>query len=335
MDGRPRWSGRWTAFCALSLASSAAAEPDKAGGPAPEDTAAAVTERAEPIEGAVGEEVIVVTGTRSETPRSGSPVTTEVIDRQRLTESGVQTAAEALALRPGLWLERGIAGTMGISIQGLGPQYSMILVDGARQIGRTDGVIDLDRFGVEDIEQIEIVRGPSSVLYGSDALGGVVNLVSRRPREGVAFDGLVRVDGRLGKELRGRLAGGTRGYAGALVGSYRDGPAIKIDDDGTAVATSLDAYEDAHLTGRGTRRRGEAWRFDVAADYLRRNIEGVDTVIVPGEVGGEDTFAVFDRRNLVETAGGQVIATWSGDRTAVRAEADASLYHDQFLFDQR
>ncbi len=336
-DELPRWSrhpGGWagTFSCALILAASgAAAEPDRSGNETPEAAGAAggaaeVTEQAAPAGGVAGEEVIVVTGTRSESPRAASPVTTEVIDRQRLAESGVQTAAEALALRPGLWLERGIAGTMGISIQGLGPQYSMVLVDGARQIGRTDGVIDLDRFGVEDLEQIEIVRGPSSVLYGSDALGGVVNLVTRRAREGISLDALARIDGRLGHELRGRLAGGARGYAGALVGSYRDGPAIRIDDDGTAIATTFDAYTDAHVTARGTHRRGEAWRFDASADYLRRDLRGVDAA------GGG---AVLDRRNLVETAAAQAIATWSGDRTAVRTEAAASLYRDQFLSDQR
>jgi outer membrane receptor protein involved in Fe transport len=87
--------------------------------------------------------------------------------------------SEALALRPGLWIDRGVAGTTGITLQGLGPRYSLILIDGARQIGRTDGYLDLDRFGVADIEQIEIVRGPSSALYGADALGGVVNLITR------------------------------------------------------------------------------------------------------------------------------------------------------------
>src|SRR5688572_22047435 len=104
MDGRPRRLGGCTGAlcCTLALAASgAAAEPEQGGDGEPE---AGVTKRAE---GAVGEEVIVVTGTRSETPRSGAPVTTEVIDRQRLVESGVQTAAEALALRPGLWLDRG------------------------------------------------------------------------------------------------------------------------------------------------------------------------------------------------------------------------------------
>ena len=308
------------AFCALVLAAPGASAEGEGDG---------IGEEVAPVEGTgdgIGEEVIVVTGTRSETARAASPVTTEVIDRQRLVESGAQTAAEALALRPGLWLDRGVAGTVGISIQGLGPQYTTILVDGARQIGRTDGVLDLDRFGVEDLEQIEIVRGPSSVLYGSDALGGVVNLVTRRPRDGISVDALARVDGRLGYEMRGRIAGGARGYAGALVGSFRDGPAIRVDDDGTAVATTFDGYTDAHVTGRASHRRGDAWRLDAAADYLRRDLRGVDAA-----AGG----AVLDRRNLIETAAGQAIASWSGDRTALRIEADGSLYRDQFLSDQR
>src|SRR5262249_27695478 len=84
-----------------------------------------------------------------------------------------------------------------------------------RQVGRTDGVLDLDRFGVEDIEQIEILRGPSSALYGSDALAGVVNIVTRRPRDGVALDALTRLDSRLGTDTRARLSLGHRGLAGA------------------------------------------------------------------------------------------------------------------------
>jgi outer membrane receptor for ferrienterochelin and colicins len=269
-------------------------------------------------------EIIVVTATRSETPRQASPVTTEVIERQRLEESGAQTAAEALALRPGLWVDRGVAGTNGLSMQGLGPQYSLILVDGARQIGRTDGVLDLDRFAVEDLEQIEIVRGPSSVLYGSDALGGVVNLVTRTPRDGLAVDALARIDGKLGHEARGRIAGGGRGYGGTLVASYRNAPAITLDD-ATGV-TAFDAYEDRHVTGRVTLRRSEAWRLEAGADYLRRDLRGVNASATGGR---------FDRRNLVENVATMFRANWSAVRTAVRIEADASMYRDQFLSDQR
>lgn len=273
----------------------------------------------------VSEEIIVVTGTRSETPRQASPVTTEVIDRQRLVESGVQTVSEALAMRPGLWISRGVAGTTGLTMQGLGPQYTLVLVDGARQIGRTDGVLDLDRFVVEDIEQIEIVRGPSSVLYGSDALGGVVNFVTRTPRDGLAIDALARVDGRRGYEARGRVAGGRDGYTGMIVGTYREAPAITLEDDRSG-GTTFDAYEDGHVTGRVIHRRGDNWRFDAGADYLRRDLRGVET---------SGTGAIFDRRNLVENASMRAGARWHGVRTAFRLEADASMYRDQFLSDQR
>lgn len=269
-------------------------------------------------------EIIVVTGTRSEAPLAASPVITEVIDRKRLEESGVQTVSEALAMRPGLFVDRGVAGTTGLTIQGLGPQYSMILVDGARQIGRTDGYLDLDRFGIADIEQIEIVRGPTSALYGADALGGVVNLITRKPARGFAVDLAGRIDGRMASEARARITGGRGAIAATLSGEFRDGPAIRRDHD--SVATTIDGYQDRHIDSRVTRTQGEHWRFDSSADYLYRDLRGVDA---------QATGATFDRRNLVETGSGRLAAQYADDRTALQLSADASAYRDQYLLDQR
>ncbi|MBX3156153.1 MAG: TonB-dependent receptor [Deltaproteobacteria bacterium] len=316
-------------MCAALVAFSATARADSNETPAPKNEGppppAEAPAPASRSDSETQGEIIVVTGTRTETPRAASPVTTEVIERERLLESGVQTAAEALALRPGLWIDRGFAGTPGLTMQGLGPQYSLILVDGARQIGRTDGVLDLDRFGIEDLEQIEIVRGPSSVLYGNEALAGVVNLVTRRPRDGVSMDALARVDGRLGYEARGRAAYGKKGYAAALFGSLREANPVDDETDPRGVATAFDGYRDWRVTGRANHRR-EAWRVDAAADYVRRDIRGVNA---------SATGAIFDRRNVVETALMQAGATWTGERSALRVEADASVYRDQFLNDQR
>ena len=270
-------------------------------------------------------EVIVVTGTRSETPLSASPIVTEVIDRKRLEESGVQTVGEALALRPGLWTDRGVAGTTGITIQGLGPQYSMVLVDGARQIGRTDGYLDLDRFGLAEIEQIEIVRGPSSALYGADALGGVVNIITRKPSNGLAVDASGQVDGRLGSDTRARVSLGHGELAGAVSGEFRDGPAVRRGDP-DAVATSLDSYQDRHINARVTDLPTEHWKLDGSADYLYRDVRGVDAT---------GSGAVFDRRNLIESASAQATAQYAADQTAIRASVDAGLYRDQYLNDQR
>lgn len=316
--GRGRLRG--ALLLALLAAVSTTAAADKAtsaerAAPSDDDSAAAATQG----------EVIVVTGTRSEMPLAASPVTTEVIGRKRLEESGVRTVSEALALRPGLWIDRGVAGTTGVTVQGLGPRYSLILIDGARQIGRTDGYLDLDRFGVADIEQLEIVRGPSSALYGADALGGVVNIITRKPRDGIALDLVTRIDGRLADDTQARIALGRDGLAGAVTGEYREGPAIRRGDQ-SAVSTTLDSYADRHVDGRITDQRGDRWRFDGAADYLYRDLRGVDA---------SPTGAVFDRRNLVETASAQAAAQYTTDRTALRIAGAASLYRDQNFHDQR
>jgi outer membrane receptor for ferrienterochelin and colicins len=318
-------------FCAIALSTIAMARPARA-----DDRPAAAAARqsldlapapdradAADVATAPGE-IIVVTGTRSETPLSTSPVSTEVIDRQRLEESGAQTIADALALRPGLWLDRGVAGTTGITIQGLGPQYSLILVDGARQIGRTDGYLDLDRFGIADLDHIEIVRGPSSALYGADALGGVVNLITRTPRDGFAIDATHQLDDRMGSDSRARISAGRGGLAAALSGDYRQGPAVRRGDDDTA--TTLDAYDDRHVTARVTDAHRERWRLDSSADYLYQDLRGVDAMA---------TGAVFDRRNLIENLSGQAGARYRGEATAAELSIDGSLYRDQYLSDQR
>ncbi|HEY0189762.1 MAG TPA: TonB-dependent receptor, partial [Kofleriaceae bacterium] len=273
-------------------------------------------------------EIIVVTGTRAETPLDATPVLTEVIDRKRLEESGVQTVGEALALRPGMWVDRGVAGTTGITIQGLGPQYSLILVDGARQIGRTDGYLDLDRFGLADIDHIEIVRGPSSALYGADALGGVINIITRTPKDDLAADLTSQLDDRVGSDTRARVAGGLGEVAASISGEYRAGPAIHRGPaaDPSGIATTLDSYDNRSVTAHVTDHRTEHWRLDASGDYSYQDLRGVDAMA---------TGAVFDRQNLVETAGGQGIARYHGDATALQLTVDGSTYKDQYLYDQR
>ncbi len=271
-----------------------------------------------------GGEVIVVTGTRSATSLGASPVVTEVIDRERLAASGAETVADALALRPGLWLERGIGGT-GVTIQGLGPAYVLILVDGQRQIGRVGGAIDLDRLGVEGVEQIEIVRGPGSVLYGSDALGGVVNVITRAPREpGVGGEVGARIDGWLATDLHGRVDGGRGAWRGAAAAQWRRGAAH--DRTPADPATTISAYDDARGAAQAAWRDGDVWRVDLGADYLRRDLAGVDATA---------TGAVLDRRNLIEIAQAHAAVHRASARTRARLTAGAGLYRDQFVLEQR
>ncbi|HMU71025.1 MAG TPA: TonB-dependent receptor plug domain-containing protein, partial [Chitinophagales bacterium] len=72
----------------------------------------------------------------------------------------------------------------GVQIMGLNPDYTLILIDGQPMIGRVAGVLDLSRVSVGAIERVEIVKGPMSSLYGSDALAGVINIITKKPALG-------------------------------------------------------------------------------------------------------------------------------------------------------
>lgn len=126
---------------------------------------------------------IVVTGDRRARRRSEATTRTEVISREDIVKSGAVNAADALEFQPGVEIRRGIRGRS-LRLQGLDPQYVLILIDGERVTGVIDNAIDLTRIKAGEIERIEIVKGASSALYGSDAIGGVVNIITRSARGG-------------------------------------------------------------------------------------------------------------------------------------------------------
>jgi len=134
-------------------------------------------EPSEPAPDAVSE-VIVLEDEVTSGRLAPGPIVTEVIDREAITDSGATTAAGALAGRPGLWLERGRAG-VSVSMQGLGAEYVVVLVDGQRQLGRVDGALDLEQYSAGELDRIDVMRGPGAVMYGSDAIAGVISLTSR------------------------------------------------------------------------------------------------------------------------------------------------------------
>jgi len=71
----------------------------------------------------------------------------------------------------------------GIQMLGLDPAYTLILLDGEPLIGRNAGIVKLDRLATGNIQQIEIVKGPSSSLYGSEAMAGVINIITASPEQ--------------------------------------------------------------------------------------------------------------------------------------------------------
>ena len=119
---------------------------------------------------------VVVTATRSERPMGALPLPVTVISAKQIRQMGSLRLSDVLREQTGLAVVSDHG--QGIQIQGFGPDYTLILVDGEPLVGRTAGTLDLTRLSVGNIKQIEIVKGPSSSLYGSEALAGVVNIIT-------------------------------------------------------------------------------------------------------------------------------------------------------------
>lgn len=123
----------------------------------------------------------VLTGTRNERDISTLPIPTQIISGDMIRKSGQSRLSEIIKEQTGLVTMTSFAGGEGIQIQGMDAAYTMILINGQPLIGRSAGTLDLSRISVQNIERIEVVKGASSCIYGSEALAGVVNIITREP----------------------------------------------------------------------------------------------------------------------------------------------------------
>lgn len=122
-------------------------------------------------------QTVVVSATRTERSVEQLPMPVTVLDSESIQETGGIRLSEILREQTGLQIASNHGS--GLQMQGLDSDYILILLDGEPLIGRTAGTFDLDRISVSNIERIEILRGPSSAIYGSEAMGGVVNIITK------------------------------------------------------------------------------------------------------------------------------------------------------------
>ena len=119
---------------------------------------------------------VVVTATRQEKRLGNVAIPVQLIQRKQIQQAGSMRLRDILQEQPGLQLVTGFGA--GLQMQGLSPEHTLILLDGQPLIGRTSGVLDLSRVSLSGIKRIEIIKGPSSSLYGSEAMAGVINLIT-------------------------------------------------------------------------------------------------------------------------------------------------------------
>jgi outer membrane receptor for ferrienterochelin and colicins len=343
----PKWLlSLAVALCALTASRVSADEGSDEGSDASRASGADPTVDAEVVEGIDDIEdftlsPVVITGSRAPRAKRDEAAAVEVISAEDIQRAGARNAAEALEEHPGLDVSRSFRGAS-VRIQGMEPEHVLILIDGERAIGRVDGVIDLSRFAVEGIDQVEVVKGAGSALYGSDALGGVVNIITRDPAPGTEAQAQARYGSFNTVDLSGRAAGAGARWSAQLAGGFHSGDGWDLSPEDAA--TTASGFRAVNATSRAHIDLTPDTSLRASAEYTQRRQDGVDL----GAAG-----AVLDRRSFLRTARGSLtsVTRWraltahtradvgeaggAASPTTLRVRASYSHLNDQFELDQR
>ena len=251
---------------------------------------------------------LVVTAARREQRLADVTVSTEIVGRDALDATGAADLSAALTEQTGIQFDGGHPAGAGVMLQGLSNERVLVLVDGQPLYGRISGTLDLARIPTAIVERVEVVKGPQASLYGSEAMGGVVNVVTR-----AAGAAPLAGAGRLVAGSGGRLDGG-------VTGEMRSGAISALADIGRRRSD--------RAPGRDAASGALAERFDGTARVLYRR----DSVL-----GLEAAALVLDERQRWPSAGlyefadntqlsGRIAADWTPGAHRLRS----TLYLSEF-----
>lgn len=266
---------------------------------------------------------VVVTGTRSEVRLKNSPVRVEVIGQDRIRTTAMITMADLLKEQTGLLLSGNVR--TGVQMNGLGPDYTLILIDGQPMVGRVAGVIDLSRVSVGNIDRIEVVKGPMSSMYGSEALAGVINIITKRPEDGwtarVYGQGITR--GPL--ESQAEVGWGSDSVEISTFFNYKNQASYTLTAD--SVTTPYNGFQDGTIHTKFQWRLPEGWKVDASVRAFGSVTRGTFTESLFGQIA-ENSGSVR-QSDISATAG----VDWQHGRAQLTTKAYVSTYFETYEFD--
>ncbi len=240
---------------------------------------------------------VVVTGTRTPYLLKDVPVTTEVIRAQDAVRTGATTVDQALKSAVGVNIDNNFSGS-GASLRGVDPTRVLVLIDGEKMVGRVRGAIDLAQISLANVEKIEVVKGVGSTLYGSDAIGGVVNIITRKPQsrwrlssasEYGSFRTLAQ-----NLELESR-----RGAWGLQLASRFDRTDGFDLDKSTPHTNGMERIKRFNLDGKIARRISRSWELTVNGNFFSENKKWLESEFIDPV-----TFIFDDEENNYRYSGG-------------------------------
>lgn len=201
-------------------------------------------------EGATALEAVVVTATRSPQAASRIGSTVVVLGQADIERAQSPDVIELINDTPGVSYTRngGVGAVSGVNIRGAESSHTVLLVDGVKMNDPTapQGAANFGNLLVGDVARIEVLRGAQSTLWGSQAIGGVVNIVTREPNE--AFAGTVDIEG--GARGTGYVRAGVGGATDRLTWRIAGGQYRTDGVSAFAAGGEADGYENSGLAGR-------------------------------------------------------------------------------------
>lgn len=235
---------------------------------------------------------VVVSGTRTERLLKNSPITVQVVSSKTIEKAQVANLRDLLEHElPGINFTNN-GGHSNINMLGFGGKYILFLVNGERMAGETFDNVDYNRIDMDNVERIEIMKGAASSLYGSNAVGGVINIITKKPQNKIEIVSNSRIasEGELntGLTLASRLKWGYASVTGSM--KQRDpytlkdkSPLTQEFGDGSIKEqplgeTVMAGYKDYQVAGKVGVNITEKLEVEANGGYFfkERNVGGLD-----------------------------------------------------------
>jgi len=191
------------------------------------------------------------------------PSAVEIISEETIQEMGALTVADALMDAQSLYLQGDDERSLSASLRGLRTTHTLILINGRRVAAGLRENVNLDDLPTAMIQRIEIVRGPSSALYGSDAIGGVINIITKKPPDDMVAGVSVRYgQSKYGEDQNPFL----KGYMAERVGQFSYSLFACFDHE-----SKFDRYKETPWTD-GDRKSLRSGGIDLSMDLTGRQL---------------------------------------------------------------
>ncbi|NAW52279.1 TonB-dependent receptor [Elizabethkingia argentiflava] len=227
-------------------------------------------------------EEVVISASTFEQKAKEVPIPIKIIEKKQIQQSGSVRLSDILAEQTGLVIIPNHGA--GVQVQGMTGEYSLILINGQPLVGRTAGTLDLSRITVHNIKRIEIIKGPSSALYGSDALAGVINIITETPLRD-ASDLNVRYGSYTTVDIGGGINIHRKKISLNLSANRYSSAGYKLNPDADQYGQTVNPFENYTYSTNINFKPNSHWELGLYTRYYYENLGG-KMLIQGGKVDG-------------------------------------------------